>query len=159
MLKDFEEFLEEPLILPIGGKKYTVPPVDAVSGVRLSETLFAAQTDTSNPDVEDDTELDIYKQTLGAAYDEMIADNVPFPALMRAGKTAMYDFIAGREVAERYWNTGSIKAGEPAGKVPQDRKPKKTSTSTGAAKKTPSRASTTGTKSPTKPSSKPKAAT
>ncbi|SNS43745.1 hypothetical protein SAMN06309944_0254 [Micrococcales bacterium KH10] len=143
-LKEFDEFLEEPLVLPIGGKKYVVPPVDAISGIRLSETFYAARTGKENTDVDDDTELDIYKQALGTAYDELVADKVPFPALVRAGKTAMYDFLAGRSTAEKFWNTGAL--GEPV--ATQEVAPaKKTSKRTGAASKTPSRASTTGTKS------------
>lgn len=145
-LKAFEEFLEAPLILPIGGKNYTIPPVSAVDGVRLSETLYAARTGAD--DVSDDSELDLYKQCLGTAYDAMTADGVPFAALIRAGKTAMYDFLGGREAAERFWNTGSVQGEAEASTT-------EASTSTGAATTTKRPASTSGTKPRPKRSPKP----
>lgn len=151
-LKAFEEFLEEPLVIPIGGKAYVVPPVDALNGVRLSDSFLAARSGNSTSDVDDETELDLYKRALGAAYDDLVADGVPFPALMRAGKTALYDFMAGRDAAENYWNTGSL-SGEATPSPAEG-----TSTSTGAAKKTQKPASTSGTNSPKQSPSKPKPA-
>lgn len=102
--KAFEE-LTDPLVLPIGGKEYTIAPLGAADGIRF--------TLASDPKVEPEdvpggipTDDEVNRMFLGAAYDQMIADNIPGPALTRAVMAAMADHKAGRVAAQILWETG-----------------------------------------------------
>ncbi|MCA1195135.1 hypothetical protein [Saccharopolyspora sp. 6V] len=117
-LRDLSELLDPALTLPIGGKLYRVTPVSAETGLRLQRlhdyilgvtAAAEAEQDTPAPDAElldDAAELDLMRSSLGAAYDEMIADGVPYAHLRVAGMTAFVDIVQGREAAERHWSTG-----------------------------------------------------
>lgn len=122
-----------PIKLPIGGKEYTLPTVSAELGVRLTliaerssevmriaikndEARQAAEANgepAPEPEPIPDFQIDgvesvddMNKELLGPLYDEMVADGVPFEALVLAGQTATHDFLYGREAAEAYWNSG-----------------------------------------------------
>lgn len=110
--------LDAGLALPIRGTTYTVPPVDAETGLRLQRLAevaakVAQAAESGDPldgvALDDAGEIDLYRDALGAAYDEMIADRVPWPALKVAGVTAWLDAAVSREAAEAYWNA----AGDP----------------------------------------------
>ena len=116
--RDISELLDAGLALPIRGKVYTVPPVDAETGLRLqrlAEVAAQAAKAVENGEgldaivFDDDDEIDLYRVALGAAYEEMLADGVSWPALKIAGVTAWLDSAVGREAAEAYWNA----AGDP----------------------------------------------
>jgi hypothetical protein len=152
-LSKFVDYLElaDPLILPIHGKDYTIPPVGMADGIKFAALLKDGATDT---DIDDDGWM---RAVLGTAYDVMLEDDVPFPAVARAAAAAMADFTAGRAMAEVMWATGGDpKAVEAYLKTltpePQNRAQRRTrstsSTSTGGAAKTPTRASTKVTTSP-----------
>lgn len=96
--KDYQE-LAEPLALPINGKTYVIPAVGLADGIKLTEALDP-ESKTPLPDDEFNRIL------LGTAYDEMLADNVPGPAVVRASLTALGDFQRGRATAEIMWETG-----------------------------------------------------
>jgi hypothetical protein len=96
--KDIEEFIE-PLTLTIRGKEYPIPALGSIDGIRLSEHL-------ANPDEEPMTDDEFKKFMLGAAYDEMTADNVPPAYIARAAMTALAEAQAGRAIAEIMWETG-----------------------------------------------------
>ncbi|WP_424183855.1 DUF7426 family protein [Actinokineospora sp. G85] len=111
--RDLGELLDAGLKLPIRGKVYTVPPVDAETGLRLQRLAeIAAQVadvaenggSLDGVVLDDAAEVDLYRDALGAAYDEMLADRVPWPALKLAGVTAWLDAAVSREAAEAYWN-------------------------------------------------------
>ncbi len=159
-LKEFEEFLEEPLVLPIGGKHYTIPPVGAQEGVLLS-ALFESTRTGATTDLDDDSEVTLYKRVLGPAFDQLLEDNVPTPALVLAGKTALILFLHGRTVAEKFWNAGGNPAGEAraakkAAPKPRAKRPaRSTSTNTVEETTTPSPDSTSGTSSRKAPSTNP----
>ena len=143
-LKAYEEFAQEPLAFPIGGKVYTVPPLGFADGIRLQRVL-AGDDDT----LDDAPAEEGWRLVLGSAFDEMVADKVPMEALARAGFTAMTDFQFGREQAERVWEAGLdpkalADAVAAATKAVADSTP---SRSTGAANATRKRASSTGTTS------------
>jgi hypothetical protein len=91
---------------------------------------------------EDGKPIDINRELLGDLYDEMVADGVPYEALVLAGQTATHDFLYGREAAEAYWNSGgdpkAVAEALPAANV--------FNRSTGAESTTPTPASTSGTK-------------
>ncbi|MEV5537458.1 hypothetical protein AB0L13_11410 [Saccharopolyspora shandongensis] len=112
-LRDLSEVLDPELLLPIKGKIYRVPPVDAETGLRLQRLaehaakLAHAVEAGDEPDTEalgDDNELDLYRDALGSAYGEMLADRVPFAWLKIAGITAWLHAAVGAERAEAYWN-------------------------------------------------------
>lgn len=117
-LRDLSEVLDPDLSLPIRGKTYRVPPVDAETGLRLQRLaehaakLAHAVEAGESPDAEalgEDSELDLYRDALGSAYEEMLGDKVPFAWLKVAGITAWLHAAVGAEQAEAYWNA----AGDP----------------------------------------------
>ncbi len=144
--EDYEKVVD-PLILPIRGKEYTIPEVSLSDGLRYT----ASKDDPDAPPLEDDVFLHMF---LGAAYDEMVADDVPAAAILRAASTAFADFERGRATAEIIWATGGDPKAVTAYLTPNRaaRRASQRSTGTGSAKKTPSPASTSSTKtSPTSP--------
>jgi hypothetical protein len=111
--RDLSEVLDAGLSLPYKGKTYTVPPVDAETGLRLqrlaeiaAQVAKAAENGAPLDEValDDDAEVDLYRDALGTAYEEMLADRVPWPMLKVAGVTAWLDTAVSREAAEAYWN-------------------------------------------------------
>lgn len=98
--KDFEE-LVEPLVLPIGGTLYRIPPVNAEDGIRFR---LARDSDSETPQL---TDAEFFEIFLGDAYEQMLADNIPDTAITRAAQTAHADFERGRSVAEVMWETGA----------------------------------------------------
>jgi hypothetical protein len=145
-LKAYEEFAQEPLTFPIGGKEYVTPPLGFTDGIRLQRVLAGEDESLNDAPAEEGWRL-----VLGTAFDEMVADKVPLEAIARAGFTAMTDFQFGREQAERVWEAGldpkALADAVTAARKELD-KVSKQSSSTGAASGTRKRASTTGTSSP-----------
>lgn len=95
---DYNEVVE-PLVLPINGKKYTIPPINLDNGVRLTLGLVP---DTKQPL----TDEEFFQLTLGSALDEMRADSVKNEAIGRAAKTALADHQRDRATALVLWKTG-----------------------------------------------------
>ncbi|MBO1739665.1 hypothetical protein [Leifsonia sp. TF02-11] len=102
--KEFEEIVE-PLVLPIAGKKYTVPSIGIADGIRLAANIDPKSTEQPL------TNDEFRRITLGTALEEMIADNVPSLAVALAAQTALVDYQTGRAAAEIFWETG----GDPKG--------------------------------------------
>lgn len=137
MFKDVAEFVDDELELPIKGKVYRVPPVDALVGLRLQRLLLLARLsaqgvelspeDAAELELDDNSQAELYKQLLGPVYDEMLADGVSYPHLERAGNTAVAFFVGGMEAAEAAWS--EVAPGKPEPKRPQDRRPRKAATS------------------------------
>lgn len=159
--EDLAELLDPDLHLPIKGKVYRVPAVDADTGVRFQALMavgLAANggTDVTDRDKEllnDGQEIDLYRDALGPAYDEMVADGVEWEFIKHAGLTAFFNVTADRKTAEQFWASGEA----PAPNRQQRRAASRKAGSVGA-NKTRRRASTAGTTSPRKPRPKPKAA-
>ncbi len=101
-LRDFDE-LANPLVLPIGGKRYTIPAV----GVRTAALLrrVAANDEAALAELSDPEKW--YRALLGSAYDEMLADDCPEPAVDRAALAAMADWQHGRIGAMEAWEAGN----------------------------------------------------
>jgi hypothetical protein len=99
VFKDYSE-LADPLVLPINGKTYTIPAVGLADGIKLMAVFSGEEDAPTIPDEEFNRIL------LGSAYEEMLADNVPGPAVVRAALTALADFQKGRATAEILWETG-----------------------------------------------------
>lgn len=133
--RDLDQFYDDNLRLPIGGKVYVVPPVDARTGIALQRMLGTAiaasggaeikAEDLAVMELDDDGEKDMYQRCLGTAWDEMVADGVSWPRLRHAGITAFMWAAGNRELAETVWSTPEGGPGK-AIKQPQDRKRKGT---------------------------------
>lgn len=126
--RDLDELLDGGLELPIGGKVYAVPPVDAETGLRLQrlhDWMFgvaaAVKAHEDDPDagelsvpepggelLSDAQEIDMYRKSLGTAYDEMLTDGVAWPQFKVAGMTAFLHHTQSPEAAEAYWNAGGL---------------------------------------------------
>lgn len=155
--RDLNEFFDPGLRLPIGGKKYQIPPIDAETGLYcqalvdagLAEAQGSTPSEADTAKLDDLAERDLYRDLLGPAYDQMIRDGVSWPALQHAAQTALIHFTAGEEAAEEFWLSG----GKPQPRQPGDHKAaggqtrQRSSRSTGAASTTRQRASTSGTTS------------
>lgn len=138
--EDLTEFIE-PLILPIRGKKYTLPAVSFDDGVRVRAALDGRPDPTL-------TDERLHEILLGAAEQEMVADGVSSEFRGRAYMTAMSDFLHGRFAAEVMWKTGGDPKAIAALTAPLNRaaRRKAQKPSTGAAVTTKPPASTSGTK-------------
>lgn len=116
--QDLSDLLDPTLDLPIQGKVYRVPPVDAETGLRFQRmhdwalgVSAATQADTAvpAPDTElldDAAELDLTRASLGSAYEEMFADGVPYEYIRIAGLTSFINVVQGRDAAEKFWKAG-----------------------------------------------------
>jgi hypothetical protein len=91
--------------------------------------------------LKDAAERDMYRDVLGTAHAEMVADDVGWPTLKHCAVTAMVWIVQNKDAAERYWNSG----GDPSRLAP-NRKQRRSSSD--AANKTRSRGSSSGTKPP-----------
>jgi hypothetical protein len=167
---ELTEYLDPSLTLRIQGKDYEVPLPDAELGTwcRLmapaAGQLHAASTDAEIADarkrIEDlppppgDDNLPFEQRLLGAAFHTMVADRVPDPFVKFAAMTVYVRTVSDDATAERFWYSG----GRPeAVRPPANRADRRAAAKTGgsrtvAAKRTPSVASTSGTKSPRKSS-------
>ncbi|MFJ7902372.1 hypothetical protein ACIQ6V_18080 [Streptomyces sp. NPDC096198] len=137
-----DELLVESLPLPIGGRIYTVPAPSAEVGLRTQALINAAAVaaDGGKADEQvlgDAAERDLYRDVLGTAHDEMVADGVPWPALKHAALTSMVWIAQDKTAAEKFWNA----AGDPNRLAP-NRAARRQS---GAANSTRSRGSMSGT--------------
>lgn len=150
-LRDYYD-LVEPLVLPIRGKRYEIPPATASDVLRFRnfaakvEQRQAGATDVVITPEESVSDEEYQRIFLGAALDEMRADGLHPGVIEHAATTAMGDVMSGREVAELMWNSVDPKASKSA----TTSAPEKASTpspSTDAASTTSSPARTSGTKS------------
>lgn len=128
-MSDFSDFndLYDPLVLPINGKSYTIPPVSFEAGVRINGIVDG--TDSLGDE-------EFFRLILGDVFDTMLTDKAPLAAISRAGQTALADFKYGRAMAEIMWKTG----GDPKAVkslAPAPNRAAKRSKSTAAATKTP----------------------
>jgi hypothetical protein len=106
-------FLGETLDLPINGTVYSVPPVDAETGVRLvtrfTEVSNRASAQDDDEEVADDLgEIALFKETLGPVYAQLVADRVPWPMIKAAGLTALTWHLHGEDVALVMWQHGGF---------------------------------------------------
>ncbi|MFF0770981.1 hypothetical protein ACFYUK_19000 [Nonomuraea wenchangensis] len=142
-LKALDEFFDDTLGLPIGGKEYVIPAPDAETGLlcqRLMQAGVAAaagqETDLSDlADLDDDQETDLYRRCLGPVYDQLLADKVTWPRIKHAGVTAFLWIAVDLDAAMKYWESG----GDPEALAPNR------AASEAAASTTRSRGSTNGT--------------
>jgi len=116
--RDYYE-LADPLVLPIRGKAYEIPPATASSVVRYRKYMGLVERVQAGEDgveITDDDRIgdeEYQRMFLGAALDEMRADGIHPGVIEHAANTAMGDTMGGREVAERMWNSVDPKASKP----------------------------------------------
>lgn len=126
MLDDLADTFDPYLELPIRGKTYRVPPPDAATGLQLQALQALAlmartgapmrASDRARLTLDDDDELDLTRKSLGPAFEELVADGVPYPYLVHAGVTAYLFWTVGRERAEEFWRSRSGEAPRPLSK-------------------------------------------
>ncbi|WP_432679325.1 DUF7426 family protein [Rhodococcus pyridinivorans] len=96
-LKDLTETGFDPdLHLPIRGKRYTVPAPDYETAKKMREQTTAEGL----PPVE---QIDQAIAALGPAFDEMVADGIPWPMILHAGRTTILHFGFSPDMAEIHW--------------------------------------------------------
>lgn len=88
-----------PIRLPYRGKEYELPRV----GVVDAEVVDRAAAD--EVEVERPSDAEVERILLGAAGEQMRADNVPLEFQARAVKTALAEHRYGRTMAEAIWAT------------------------------------------------------
>ena len=146
--KELDEFLDDSLTLPIGGKAYEVPAVPGRDGLWAQKLLAeverakdAGQADAGKLD--DGDERLLYQRMLGPVFDEMLTDGVSWQRISHAAMTVFFWTTADRDTAEKYWTAG----GDPE-RLGSAGSPNRASrrASAAAANTTRKRASTSGTK-------------
>ncbi|MEV4472805.1 hypothetical protein [Nonomuraea sp. NPDC049504] len=121
--QDLDDFFDDSLRLPVGGKTYVIPAPDAEVGLlcqRLMHASLAAQSGEQVDDpklnelaevvLNDDEERDLYQRVLGPVWDELVRDGVSWPKVQHVGATAMVWVAAGEDAAAKIWARGG--AGE-----------------------------------------------
>jgi hypothetical protein len=101
-LSAYEEFAKEPLVFPIGGKKYVCKPVTIPNGIVLQRLVNGKDKKLASAPGEE-----LWKLVLGDLWDAFIKDGVPAEAAVRAGLTAFADWQYGRATAEAAWEAGA----------------------------------------------------
>jgi hypothetical protein len=149
-MADFADITEHlvPLVLPMQGKRYTIPPLPWDVSMRFAAGIDQATIDEMGAE-------EFQRTFLGDAYDQMVADNQPRIYVMRAALTALTEHTGGRQAAEAMWASGgdplALEAWVASRKraQPQDRKPSRSpnSASTAGATTTRKRASSRATTS------------
>lgn len=95
--KDFQE-IYDPLVLPIGGKEYEIPPLSFQAGATVDGILEGGTKLTDEA---------FYRLLISdAVFEQMLADGVPSKAIDRVGRTVLTDHKYTRELALTMWETG-----------------------------------------------------
>jgi hypothetical protein len=118
-VSDFEDLgglIADELRLPIRGRTYVVPSPSAADGLRVQRiTTLAARVIAGGEAVDtqlldDEQEIDLYRLALGPAYEQLLADEVPWTALRHAALTAVTWIATDEATALAYWR-GEVAAG------------------------------------------------
>lgn len=147
--KDLDEFFDDALSLPIGGKTYRIAPVNWQLGLTCQQLWEAGVVAASGgtpaipTQLDDIAERDLFQQLLGPTFEEMREDGVSWPRMKHVGMTVFIWTCQTRQAAEEYWERAAGEA--PALAVPN--RAARRSTRTAGATATPARASTSGTRS------------
>lgn len=121
-LRDLSEFFDPDLHLPIRGTRYTVPAPDADTSLRLRELVMrdgvppAEQIDQAlrilgaTPEVDTPAEGDPIPtgRWSGGVFDRMVADGIPWPMILHAGRTALLHFGFSPDMAEVHWQLAQL---------------------------------------------------
>lgn len=124
--RDLDEFFDSSLRLPVRGKTYVIPSPDARTGLWCQRIIALAgkakdgeltDDDAAQLKLDDEEERNLFERLLGPAFEEMLADNLPWEHVKHCGMTALMWAAGNTDQAEAYWSSG----GDPKA-APQDRK-------------------------------------
>ncbi|MGN6200022.1 DUF7426 family protein [Humibacter sp.] len=126
--KDLAE-LFDPLVLPVNGKEYTIPPLSFEAGATVDGALRGEEK------MGDEA---FYRLLISdKLFDELLADHVPAKMIDRIARTVLTDHASTRELALTMWETGGDpKAVEEYKKAHAPNRASRRSKSTAAARKT-----------------------
>ncbi|NMM84317.1 hypothetical protein B2J88_08080 [Rhodococcus sp. SRB_17] len=112
--KDLDTFFDPDLKLPIRGKLYTVAAPGATEAARLRKQVVAegvppveqvyealkvlGAVETVDPETGQPT-----GDWASGVYDEMVADDLPWPMIFHAGRTAILHYGFSPDIAETHW--------------------------------------------------------
>ena len=111
MFEELDDFLDDSLTLPMGGKEYVVPAVPGRDGLwaqRVLEEVERAKKegDADAGKLDDGDERLLYQRMLGPTFDEMLADGVTWQRISHAAMTVFFWTISSRDTAVKYWRAG-----------------------------------------------------
>lgn len=160
LFEDLDQFLDDTLQLPVGGKIYTIGSPDAELGLWIQRVMSVGvaihqgQTPSPPPPLRnpDGTTIEakdgfvqadeaLYRRLLGPVWDELRVDGVPWLKIEMVAQTAMIWIATGVDAAQAFWRAG----GRPEAQAPNRRA--RRSTSTAGANTIKPVASTNGMKS------------
>ncbi|TIH33677.1 DUF7426 family protein [Subtercola vilae] len=145
-LRPYEEFDVDPLVFPYKEAEYVCPPLSITAGLKLAEMQRDSESEAAQQGP-----VELWKMLLGPLWDRLIEDDVPEQFATRCGLTALADYQYGRNVAEATWEAGvdpKALAELVIQRAAQANRATRRSQSTGGATKTPSRARSKATTSP-----------
>ncbi|MGW2095779.1 DUF7426 family protein [Promicromonospora sukumoe] len=107
-MEDLAAFMDPALRLPIGGREYGIH-CSAWQGLHLRR-LFADPTRI----LDDESERTEILHMLGDTYQQMVDDDISWPRIAHAGRTALFWFGISPEAGARYWESvGGAASGNP----------------------------------------------
>lgn len=145
--RDLDEFFDDSLRLPIGGKEYVVPSPNAETGLWCQGMLaagvavHAGRQPEGIAELDDEQENNLYQRVLGPVWGELQADGVPWTRIRHAGITAFLWAAGNEDLASAFWESGG------RGEAPAPNRKARRTASTASATSTRSRGSTNGTTS------------
>lgn len=146
------------LVLPVGGKKYRIPEVDAETGLWCQRIAGLARKHGKGEDIshqlanlDDDEERDLYSRMLGPVLDELTEDGIPWPKVQHIARTTLVWVVAGKAAAAVAWSLGGAPAPAP------NRAARRGTATPAAARSTRKPASESGTTRTPRTSAKPAA--
>lgn len=105
-----------------GGKIYTIPAPDALTGIRLTALADIAakqqrgvritDADAARLRMDDEEEREFAVQVMGPTYHEMISDGVSWPRIQKVMQYAYIHFAMGEDVAKRAAQDGLLGGGK-----------------------------------------------
>lgn len=122
MLKDLSQYLTPNLELKVADKTYVVPPPSKDAGLKLAAVnavgvaAFVSMQDqcptcgrSGSPEIPESTQaifdslsdVDLGELSLGPAYQQMLADDVPGPHIDTLAMYALYYWTLGEETADQ----------------------------------------------------------
>lgn len=112
--KDLDTFFDPDLHLPIKGNWYTVPAPGAEDCLALRDRL-TLEGIPPNEQVEDaltilgaERDEESGELELAGVVAEMVADNITWPMILHAGRTAQLHFGFSADMAEAHWHLAQL---------------------------------------------------
>ncbi|SEC95370.1 hypothetical protein SAMN04489727_5737 [Amycolatopsis tolypomycina] len=154
-VKDLSAYLaDDSLYVPLDGTTYRIPSPDALTGLKLMSIYQLSEdvelTEEAKQALASENR-DLPQLVLGTGLDDLVAGGVSWVKIQRITRYALLFFTLGEEVADHAMNSGAL-SGEAPAPSPNGRR---TRASRAGATTTRQAASTAGTTSPKKRSTKP----